>query len=393
MQGSQRIYKLKGVIQHYSWGGYDFIPGLLNIGNGEKKPFAEYWLGAHPNHPSKLEVDNEEIALDAFLKQRGMAPLPFLLKVLDVRQMLSIQVHPDKKSAEKGYEDENKKGIALTAANRNYKDENHKPELMVALGDFWLLHGFRPAAELAAIMGSVNEFKGLSGIFGEGNYKALYEAVMRMPQKEVNDILKPLIDRILTDYEAGILNKNNPHFWAARAFKTFCKDDNYDRGIFSVYFFNLLNLKPGEGIYQPAGLPHAYLEGLNVEIMANSDNVLRAGLTDKHVDIEELMKHVRFEATYPDIIVSTEASNLSFAPPVKEFLLDRYSINENLRLSASAPEICILIEGALKACEMKISKGEAFFLMPGTEITLESMEPSVLFRAAVPAGLPSDTSA
>src|SRR5579875_75422 len=141
---SKKIYNLKGVVQHYSWGGFDFIPNLLNIENKEHKPFAEYWLGAHPNHPSKTDEgllneiveSNSEILGDAVANKFGS--LPYLLKVLDVRQMLSIQVHPSKEEAKKGFEEENKKQIPLNAFNRNYKDQNHKPEAMVALGDFYL---------------------------------------------------------------------------------------------------------------------------------------------------------------------------------------------------------------------------------------------------------------
>ncbi|RYZ27358.1 MAG: mannose-6-phosphate isomerase, class I, partial [Chitinophagaceae bacterium] len=146
------IYKLKGVVQHYSWGGTDFIPQLLGVSNPEQKPFAEYWLGAHPAAPAILESLN--LSLHQFISNHPkealgdqVAPkfgsLPYLFKILDVKQMLSIQVHPSKVAAEEEFEKENKAGVAINAPNRNYKDSNHKPELMYALSDFWLLHGFK----------------------------------------------------------------------------------------------------------------------------------------------------------------------------------------------------------------------------------------------------------
>src|SRR5215217_7637815 len=142
----RRIFKMKGVVQHYSWGGYDFIPQLLSLKNKEHKPYAEYWMGAHHNHPASI-LNGNEIRLNDFINNHisevlgkriaeKFSSLPYLFKVLDVRQMLSIQVHPSKQSAERAFEEENRKGIPINASNRNYKDRNHKPELMVALSDF-----------------------------------------------------------------------------------------------------------------------------------------------------------------------------------------------------------------------------------------------------------------
>jgi mannose-6-phosphate isomerase len=156
----KRIFKLKGVVQHYSWGGYEFIPHLLGLENSQHKPFAEYWMGAHQNHPAHIEG---KVALNNFIAQNGeevlgtrvnkkFGSLPYLLKVLDVRQMLSIQVHPSKQAAEISFEHENQENIPVHAPHRNYKDQNHKPELMVALSDFWLLHGFKSKERLVNIL-------------------------------------------------------------------------------------------------------------------------------------------------------------------------------------------------------------------------------------------------
>ncbi len=200
--------------------------------------------------------------------------LPFLLKILDVKDMLSIQVHPTKEDAKSAFEEENLKGIELTAPERNFRDDNHKPELMLALSEFWLLHGFKAPKVLQAILRDIPELHFLVPIFGGDNYLKLYKFVMELPQVQVDRHLKTLVDRILSHFQSGKLNKDKEDFWAARAAMTYSQDGHIDRGIFSIYFLNLIHLQPGQAVYQAAGLPHAYLEGQNVEIMSNSDNCI-----------------------------------------------------------------------------------------------------------------------
>ncbi len=393
---SQRLFKIKGIVQHYSWGGYDFIPNLLGIDNKERKPFAEYWLGAHPNHPSWLG-DNENLfdyiranASDVLGKEVAgrFSTLSFLFKILDVRQMLSIQVHPGKQSAAIGFAAENEKGIPVTATHRNYKDENHKPELMVALSDFWLLHGFKKGSDLKKTLEAIPEFEFLLNIFKGKGYKGLYEEVMTMSQQKVNDILKPIVDRVIPLYGNNELRKDQEDFWAARAAIHFCKDDDYDRGIFSIYFFNLVHLKKGEGIFQPQGMLHAYLEGQNVEVMANSDNVLRAGLTDKHIDVAELMKHVVFTATLPDIINPVAAAHKIFASPAEEFELHQYQLQEEETVETASAEIWFLLSGAAtveaNGEKLVVKRGESFFVKPQTHTIIKPFGLAELFRVAVP---------
>jgi mannose-6-phosphate isomerase len=392
------VFPLIGVVQHYSWGGFDYIPELLNRENKEHQPYAEYWLGAHPNHPAFLEdgqrlsviIDRDPEKILGKKHATKFGSLPYLLKVLDVRQMLSIQVHPDKASAEKAFEAENKKGIPVNAAHRNYKDRNHKPELMVALGDFWLLHGFKNENALESILDLTPELRFLTPSFKSGGYQKLYEQVMQMPQPEVNQHLQPLVDRVVPLYEKNALQKDREDFWAARAALNFCRDNNWDRGIFSIYFFNLLHLKKGEGIFQPAGMPHAYLEGQNVEVMANSDNVLRAGLTDKHIDVNELMKHVRFEATEPRVLgAQSGKTHKVFNSPAEEFELHQYLLAKEQRqfIKADAPEILLLIEGAVEMGGKQLSKGTAVFLLPGHGVEILVRETTTLFRVTVPDGV------
>jgi mannose-6-phosphate isomerase len=391
------LFKIKGVVQHYSWGGYEYIPALLGIDNSVKKPFAEYWLGAHPNHPSCIE--GSELSLSEFISEqpgvllgpavgKHFSSLPFLFKVLDVRQMLSIQVHPSKESAIKEFALENEKGIPVNAPHRNYKDENHKPELMVALGDFWLLHGFKSETQLKDILRDKPAFNFLLNVFGEGNYRALYESVMTMEQEKVDEVLRPLLQPLVPLYEKGQLKKESEDFWAARAVSTFCKDGHYDKGIFSIYFFNLVHLRKGEGIFQPQGMPHAYLEGQNVEVMANSDNVLRAGLTDKHIDVKELLKHVDFKATVPAILPAGNDFTITYQSPAEEFELHAYHFKgQKETISSQSPEIWFILSGTAsvtgKDATFEMKRGEAVFLGSGEDVTIESGNGEV-FRCIVP---------
>ena len=176
--------RIKGVIKNYDWGGYTYLPELLEIRN-EKEPFGEYWLGTHPAGMATVQDGNVSL-----LKHLG-EPLPFLMKVLDVRDMLSIQLHPSKREAEVGFKREEASGVARDAYNRVFKDDNHKPELMVALSEFWLVQGFKSEAEIEETLNSTAEFNVLVSVFKSGGLPALYEYIMTMPQSNVNDILKP----------------------------------------------------------------------------------------------------------------------------------------------------------------------------------------------------------
>lgn len=405
MQTSRKIFRLEGVVQPYNWGGFNFIANLLGKTNVENKPQAELWFGAHDNAPSLVKLPEGDTAtLNNFLESditenlgRTVASkfgrLPYLFKVLDVKDMLSIQVHPSKKAAEKEFATENEKGVSLKAPNRNYKDDNHKPELMYALSDFWLLHGFKNSSDLIATLESVPELLFLLPIWKKGSYEGIYKTVMEMSVSAVNNHLQPLIDRILPLYEAGKLDKSHPDFWAARAFKTFCKPGELDRGIFSIYFFNVVHLKKGEAIFQDAGILHAYLEGQNLEIMANSDNVLRGGLTNKHVDVPELLKHVSFVPVTPAIIEKGHVIKPcleSFPTPAADFELQKLSLGKNQLVSiiTDTADIYLVLEGVVEAVagneQVTLHKGEAMLALANADLSFKSEESSLIFRATVP---------
>ena len=382
------IARLTGTVKHYDWGGYSFIPSLLNTTNANNQPFAEYWMGIHPLGISKVELQNGETKL--LTEYAGT--IPYLLKVLDVKDMLSIQVHPSKSSAEEEFERENREGIPLDSPQRNYKDDNHKPEMLVALSDFYLLHGFRTPKLMLAILEVVPELNFLLPVFKNDNYALLYKTVMTMPQEEVNQRLRGLLERIVPQYNENKLGKKSEDFWAARASLTFSKGNNIDRGIFSIYLFNLVRLKKGEAVFQGAGLPHAYLEGQNVELMSNSDNVLRGGLTTKHIDVNELLKHVKCEPTVPNILQGEEkeAHVKLFKPPVKDFQLSVTDLKKNMKLRsvAGSTEIILVTAGEVRIVDADINlrPGQpAAVALKKISYSIEGIaESSTVFTASVP---------
>ena len=398
----QKIYKIKGKIQNYAWGGSEFIPKLLNE-NKVGGLYAEYWLGAHKSAPSVLDTSTGTIFLDEFLQDnteiklgrrvsRKFGRLPFLFKVLDVKEMLSIQVHPTKIEAEKGFQRENEAGIPLTASNRNYKDDNHKPEIMVALGEFWLLHGFLEEHKLNSILEEIPEFNNLISVFKEKGYHGLYQKVMEESQEKTNKVLQPLVNRILPLYKADKLDKSSPDYWAAKAVSS-STESNLDKGIYSIYFFNIVKANKGEAIFQDAGIPHAYLEGQNMELMANSDNVLRGGLTPKHIDVPELLKHIKFEETNPNILkgeLQKDSIERIYKTPAPDFQLSKIELKQNqiYAYNATSPEIIFTLKGSVEIENnnktLKLDKGESAFVVADSNYTITANTSAVLFKASVP---------
>jgi len=403
------IYKLKGVIRNYDWGGSEFLSNLLSHSNPTGEPMAEYWLGAHDSASSILVTKDSEIGLNQFIEKdkekilgktvaKKFGRLPYLLKILDVKDMLSIQVHPAKHEAEIEFVRENREKIPLNAPHRNYKDDNHKPELMVALGDFWLLHGFKSVGKLRSTLQNVFELRPLLEIFDATGYDQLYKTVMEMPQESVNQLLQPLLQRIEPLYKQGQLQKDDENFWAARASVTFDtqssqgKFEKIDRGIFSVYFFNLLHVQAGEGVFQDAGVPHAYLEGQNVEIMASSDNVLRGGLTNKHIDVKELMKHIRFQETIPNILHPQKMNDTEklYRTGAPDFKLSCFSLpkGKGSSFESATGEIVLVIDGDVSISagtnELQLHQGEAAFITNHQSVNLRAVSKTYLFRASVP---------
>lgn len=395
------MYKLKGKLMNYAWGGYDFLPALLHVPNTEHKPFAEYWMGAHPLASSLLVTPQGDLSLyelttahpRQFLSEEAYADfgqLPYLFKVLDVREVLSIQVHPSKSGAEEGFDREDAAGIPINAPYRNYKDRNHKPETMVALGEFWLLHGFKSHEAIEQALEDVPEFNVLLPLFRKDGLKALFRFVMEMEQEDVNVMLLNLIKREMRRKQAGELSKDMPGWWVARLFEDGASINNIDRAIFSIYFFNIVNVNAGESVFQGAGVPHAYLEGQCVELMANSDNVLRAGLTPKHIDVPELMKHTIFESVTPHVMKGEALldGEKVYPCPVSEFGIARIELDADGMYQRNADSLEILIAtegGATVNNALVLKRGEAIAVMAGEPYEIRASGHCVLFRAFVPA--------
>ncbi len=359
--------RIHGRVQHYEWGGYDFIPALLGLENRERRPFAELWLGAHRSAPALAEVGRERVPLDR------LAPgLPYLLKVLDARSMLSIQAHPDKAQAEAGFARENAAGVPLDAPQRNYRDDNHKPEVHVALTDLWMLHGFRRLEDVGDLREAAPAARSV---------KELYTELMTMPQTRVDAWLGRLSERLERERPAS---KDDPDYWALRA----AREYPGDRGVLSFYLLNLVHLRPGQGTYQAPGVLHAYLEGANVELMANSDNVLRGGLTPKHVDVEELLRTLSFASGTPAVLEGEKVSESEtvYRTPAKQFELGRIAPGQFE--GEGGPDTLMVVEGRAElrcaGAKLELRRGDSVFVpaAAGYELTGEA----VVYRAGRPRG-------
>jgi mannose-6-phosphate isomerase len=395
----QKAYKLQGKHRHYDWGGQQFIPHLMGIDNSAQQPFAEYWMGAHPAAVSEVMTREGIMPLDQMIQNNAstllglkthaeFGMLPYLFKILDVAKMLSIQAHPDKKNAIIGFEKEQAAGISLDAFNRNYKDQNHKPEVMVALSDFWLLHGFLAPELLEQRLQAFFYFHPLQDHFRGVDYEGLYRFFMQLSSEDADRILKPLMMDAVASVKSGLVDKTHPHWWANQYYNGKVPDQNIDKGIFSIYILNIVHLSKYEGIFQGAGLLHVYLEGQNMELMANSDNVLRGGLTSKYVDINELMQQVLFKPTYPSILKGQKWNDFetNYPCPVPDFGITKIALpqGETYTMNSISLEILLVTEGELQVEELFVKAGEAVMLPEGQGVSLKAIKPSVLFKSYVP---------
>jgi len=394
-------YKLQGIHRHYEWGGSAFIPQLMQLDNTIGKPFAEYWMGAHPSASALVATSEGQKALDQMIQENKahflgtniadqFGTLPYLFKILDVEKMLSIQVHPSKENAEKGFLKEQLEGVPIDAAHRNYKDQNHKPEVMVALSDFWLLHGFMPANALKERLANLAPLQSLLDVFGLENYAGLYGHFMRLDQPAVDKILKPLLEIAVHEVAAGKVDKSHPHWWANKYYEGKVPVSNIDKGILSIYLLNIVNVPKYQGVFQGAGLLHAYLEGQNIELMANSDNVLRGGLTPKHIDIEELLEHIKFEPTYPNILNGDlkNSNEVQFPCPVPDFGLTKITLSQGEAYTneTNSFEMFLVMQGEVLLDGIELKAGELAAVKAGSTYHIQSSgsETAVIFKSFVP---------
>ncbi|WP_411149368.1 mannose-6-phosphate isomerase, class I [Streptomyces sp. A30] len=379
--------RLDNTVRPYAWGSTTAIPKLLGT-DPTGEPQAEMWMGAHPGAPSRTArgtlVDVIEAAPERELGEQAVARfgprLPFLLKILAAGAPLSLQVHPDLAQAKEGYEDEERRGIPVDAGHRNYKDANHKPELICALTEFDGLCGFRTPAEAADL---------LDGL-GVDSLKPYVDLLHAQPEEAA---LREVLTAVLTaDREEMARTVHEAAAACARLGGDFAPYADIahhypgDPGVIAAMLLNHVRLQPGEALFLGAGIPHAYLSGLGVEIMANSDNVLRCGLTPKHVDVPELLRIVRFEAGGPGVLrpeASPDGEEV-YETPIDEFRLSRYVLPEGAAshdLTRATPQILLCTAGTVRAGEHELTPGQSVFVPAGERTEVSGN--GTLFRATV----------
>ncbi|WP_329011636.1 MULTISPECIES: mannose-6-phosphate isomerase, class I [unclassified Streptomyces] len=378
--------RLDNTVRPYAWGSPTAIPRLLGT-EPTGEPQAEMWMGAHPGAPSRttrgtlvevIDADPErELGADAVAK---FGPrLPFLLKILAAAAPLSLQVHPDLAQARQGYAEEERRGVPVDAPDRNYKDANHKPELICALTEFDGLCGFRAPAEAADL---------LDGL-GVASLKPYADLLRAHPEDAaLREVLTAILTAdpedmagTVTEATAACARLGGPY----TPYADMAHHYPGDPGVIAAMLLNHVRLQPGEALFLGAGIPHAYLDGLGVEIMANSDNVLRCGLTPKHVDVPELLRVVRFEAGDPGVLrpeASPDGEEV-YETPIDEFRLSRYVLpGETARdLTLPTPQILLCTAGSVRVGEHELLPGRSVFV-PAEEKTEASGE-GTLFRATV----------
>ncbi|EGQ7994843.1 mannose-6-phosphate isomerase, class I [Vibrio vulnificus] len=379
------IFKLENVIQNYAWGSQTAITELFGIDNPEQVPQAEIWMGTHPNGCSKLahtgmllsdfiQSDPANVLGDYTVERFG--DLPFLFKVLSAEKPLSIQVHPSREKAIEGYQKENLQGLQLTDSSRNYKDDNHKPELVYALTFYKAMNGFRTIEEIVSLFDQAKvetlrvDLEKLILQPTSTGLKAFFDVVMNLSAERKQRALAELLQAV--DQPAKTAKARE----AFELIKEFRQDYRDDIGLFSPLLLNIVELEPGEAMFLHAETPHAYVKGTGLEIMANSDNVLRAGLTPKHMDIAELIANTNFISTDRDklILKPFNIENKTAYPiPVEDFSFEIVNVETTERRQyVRSAEILFCIEGncAIRhgSDVVTVAAGESVFVCHSTKV-------------------------
>ncbi|RUS80567.1 hypothetical protein EGW08_011661 [Elysia chlorotica] len=415
------VFELKCAVQEYAWGkkGEDSAVAKLKASvdsNFTINPdafYAELWMGTHPNGPSICKIPGEEdVPLSEWVKQHPKqlgseveryfsGSLPFLFKVLSVRTALSIQAHPNKQHAEQLHIDR----------PDLYKDPNHKPEMAIALTPFMGLCGFRPIDEVANFLETVEEFRKAVGGEKADSFvaasktddkskhreamKEAFKSLMERDAAEIKSFLKPLVDRVTGKKTAG----EDVSAMEGDLLLKLSSEFPGDRGLFAIYFLNVVHLEPGEAMFLEANLPHAYLSGDCMECMACSDNVVRAGLTPKYLDVQTLLDMLDYTCrpiSRTKFLGIESHGNIDitiFNPPVPDFGVSKFEVPEGstgfLLQAFESASICIIIRGEGEASSkslkepLKLRTGTVFFVAADADvsISLEDGQGMLLFRA------------
>lgn len=391
----KKVKKLKPGLQHYAWGGTTYIPTWLGIENKTHKPYAEAWYGDHTIGPASIDVENTSISLDQWIASSPEELLgkeamdsygnkmPYLLKILDVKDMLSLQLHPTKEAAIKGFQFENEQGIPLNASNRNYKDQNHKPEILYALSDFWMLQGFENLQTIR------QRFEVLLPEFifpSVVDWYTMMHSIMSLDEKVYVDFLSLIDGRIPAQ---DLTNKEDIFHWVHKAMLTYpFSPGSVDRGILVMLLMHVQYLKPGQVGYQAPGVLHAYLEGQNIELMANSDNVLRGGLTTKHIDPQELLAHLDTSEAGQSLLapIYLMDDEVAYTAPIPDFLLKNFRLHQGTRKDIQFTSVSILLvrSGEISVNGIKAHRGESILIPAYTPalVLCESMASEIFLATA-----------
>ncbi|PPI86794.1 mannose-6-phosphate isomerase, class I [Candidatus Pantoea edessiphila] len=369
------ILKLKNSLQYYEWGNKYFLKNHYNIKNPRNLPMAELWIGTHPKNPSKVYFNNKTILLSDVINinpqqllsnsvfQYFGSDLPFLFKILCVENPLSIQVHPNKFNAKLGFENENIKSIPLNSDNRIYKDDNYKPELIYAITPFYVLSGFKKFSQIIILLNKVIDINPSISCFQKNPNKYTLSKVLKyflyLEGKEKLIALNKLKSNVevLKEEPWNILKK-------------IMKQYPEDNGLFLFLFFNYVFVKPGEAIFIDSGTPHTYLKGIAIEISANSDNVIRAGLTSKYKNIPEFLTNITYQENFLNQMVikpEKRINEVHFPVKVKDFSFSIHSLqNESQFIYQRSMAILFCIAGQFaivkKNKHVIFKSGESYFI-------------------------------
>ena len=398
-----KISILKNSIQEYAWGSTRAISDLLGIKNPERKSQAELWMGAHPKAPSLVQHNGQWVSLPELIANNPIDVLgkqvaknfnnrlPYLFKVLAAAKPLSIQAHPGLDQAREGFQMENDQKIPLDAPNRNYRDDNHKPECICALTRFWALSRFRKISGILAYFEKLNlrqlevELTNFKKQPTANGLKQFYTSLMILDMDRQKRIIAEAL-RQARGFEPG-----DPVFkWMMKL----AEDYPADIGVLSPILLNLICLEPGQAIFLDAGELHAYLEGLGIELMANSDNVLRGGLTPKHVDAPELLRVLKFEDRDVSLLKpeKSNANELVYPSPATEFVLSVITLSSKATyqsLKDRSVEILICTRGKVTIIdrsdltEIQLRQG-ASAIVPACVERYSIKGEGTCYKAAVP---------
>ncbi|HVW40486.1 MAG TPA: mannose-6-phosphate isomerase, class I [Amycolatopsis sp.] len=387
---------LRNAVRPYAWGSRTTIPELLGRQVPAPHPEAELWMGAHPGDPSRIVgADGQERSLLELIEadprahlgdecsQRWNNRLPFLLKILAVEEPLSMQAHPSAEQSAEGHAREEAAGIPRDAPNRNYPDPTAKPELVCALTEFHALAGFREPGRTIKLLRTV-ETPGLAKYTellaaqpDSAGMRALFTTWITLPQASLDELLPEVLD-------ACVLHvKDHGEFdTECRTILELGEAHPRDAGVLAALLLNRLTLRAGEAIYLPAGNLHLYLHGTAIEILANSDNILRCGLTPKHVDVPELLRVVDFACCdMPILRGETSDCGAVYRTDAPEFELSRCEWpagdDHELQVTPGLPQILLCTAGEIR---VRAADGRELTLKRGQSMWLPATDPAVTVR-------------